>query len=531
MKKTLKRTLSVMLAAALVTSIAPAAGNEAMAQEAQEGGSWRVIDERWHYQNPDGTMATGWNQINGAWYYFNEYDGAMSYNEITSDGYYVGADGAQVTKSGWVNAGHSWLYIEENTKAATQWKLINGVWYYFGNNGYMYDGETTEDGYYLDASGAMATTEGWYHGDSWVYVESGNKVKTGWQYIGGSWYCFDDSGYMMENSCTPDGYYVGADGAQVTNEGWQSDGVGWSYVMEGGSVVYGEKTIAGKEYYFNEYGSMLSFAVSPDGYYFGESGARQTEEGWYDELDAYYYYVKEDGTAAIGWQTIDDDEYYFSESPYSYGLMSRRAEIDGKLIGQDGRVLIDDNWKLDAGSLYYLDEQGEPVTGWQIINDEYLYFEGSGELSYGCATADKYLLGMDGYIVDEKGWYTAAGNITYYISEEGTVLTGWNQMNGNWYYFDEVSPDSRIGRLYQDEVTPDKYLVNADGAMVTNEGWYQTESGSWYYALANGQVLGGWQYIGGSWYYFSDNSTGYGIMADGTVRDGYILGRDGKMVE
>ena len=57
---------------------------------------WENSPAGWVYQLTDGSFAANtWEQINGAWYYFNE-NGIMLENGITPDGYTVGADGAWV---------------------------------------------------------------------------------------------------------------------------------------------------------------------------------------------------------------------------------------------------------------------------------------------------------------------------------------------------------------------------------------------------------------------------------------------------
>lgn len=80
-------------------------------------------DERWYYFGEGGAMVTGWQQIGGKWYFFNnhaptetwEYDrsqrmwkyktdstgrpyGSMYENEKTPDGYDVDHDGVRILK-------------------------------------------------------------------------------------------------------------------------------------------------------------------------------------------------------------------------------------------------------------------------------------------------------------------------------------------------------------------------------------------------------------------------------------------------
>lgn len=55
--------------------------------------NWQYINDRWYYFNGSGYMQTGWINWNFKWYYCGS-DGAMWYNAVTPDGYYVGSDGA-----------------------------------------------------------------------------------------------------------------------------------------------------------------------------------------------------------------------------------------------------------------------------------------------------------------------------------------------------------------------------------------------------------------------------------------------------
>ena len=47
----------------------------------------------------------------------------------------------------------------------------------------------------------------------------------------------------------------------------------------------------------------------------------------------------------------------------------------------------------------------------------------------------------------------------------GRMLTGWQQIDGKWYYF-EAELGKNQGRMYRNERTPDGFYVGADGAWV-----------------------------------------------------------------
>ena len=42
------------------------------------------------------------------------------------------------------------------------------------------------------------------------------------------------------------------------------------------------------------------------------------------------------------------------------------------------------------------------------------------------------------------------------------MITGWKQIDGKWYYFNDVSDGFR-GKLLKDTKTPDGYQVGEDG--------------------------------------------------------------------
>ncbi len=53
----------------------------------------------------------------------------------------------------------------------------------------------------------------------------------------------------------------------------------------------------------------------------------------------------------------------------------------------------------------------------------------------------------------------------YYFDERGYMLTGWQFIEGKWYYLHPIS-DGTQGRLYINTITPDGYKVGMDGAWI-----------------------------------------------------------------
>ncbi|HAT4214773.1 TPA: cell wall-binding protein [Clostridium perfringens] len=192
---------------------------------------WQEIEGNWYYFNSNGNMKTGWEEINGYWYYFNN-DGIM--------------------QTGWQELGGKWYYFRPDGNMRVGWEEINGYWYYFGSNG------------------AMQT--GWQEvGGIWYYFRPDGNMKTGWEEINGYWYYFNGDGVMQT--------------------GWQEIGGVWYYFRPDGNMRIGWEEINGYWYYF------------------GSNGAMQT--GW-QELGGTWYYFRTDGNMKVGWEEIDGKWYYFA---------------------------------------------------------------------------------------------------------------------------------------------------------------------------------------------------------------------------
>ena len=122
--------------------------------------------------------------------------------------------------------------------------------------------------------------------------------------------------------------------------------------------------------------------------------------------------------------------------------------------------------------------------------------------------------------------------------EEPPKKEGWQEENKQWRFYENNQPVLKWKKIqdkwyYFDQegnrlsdTIFDGYVLNKDGVMVENS-WVDLE-GKWYYANESGKIIQQkWEKIGGVWYYFDKD----GIMLSQTIVDGYLLTKSGAMAE
>ena len=127
------------------------------------------------------------------------------------------------------------------------------------------------------------------------------------------------------------------------------------------------------------------------------------------------------------------------------------------------------------------------------------------------------------YKPGEEPKYTGilkADGETYYQVDSKPITNTWKWHGGRWYYF------GADGKMLKSTVTPDGYLVDIEG-MLVSPGW-NYQGGKWYYAESGGKVFrGDWKKIGGVWYAFHNN----GVMYSHEWSGSYFLKDSGAMAD
>lgn len=352
---------------------------------------WAQIDGKWYSFRSWGGVRTGWFNYDGNKYYLHE-DGHMEDNALNVNGtmylfkswggmrvndvgsyngnyYYVGADGAVSTTTGWKK-------IKTATQTIWYWttadsgKLLTNSWLDYNGNSY-----------YLKADGKMAFNE-WL--DNTYYFRSwGAAYKNAWAKVNNVWYYFDGNGKKYTSGwLTYKGnkYYLKSDGTMLANE--------W---LDG-------------KYYFKSWGGMYKNEWGKSGdtwYWFNADGTKRTQKGWF-LYDKNYYYLDKDGKMLTGWVYHDGNYYYMK----SWGGMAH-----------DEWILHDKNW------YYFKSWGGMYHDQWLTLNGSQYYFRSWGGRYQNCTATingKQYKFDASGRRITE-GW-EYIGKYRRYRKADGSLM-------------------------------------------------------------------------------------------------------------
>lgn len=116
---------------------------------------YEKIDGYYYYKEGESFLCETIKQINGDWYAFNTrgrmitgfthtqddihdyYESNVYYEDCGK--YYYGSDGRRCYYTGWQMLEGNWYYFNNYSEAASGWKMINGVKYYFDTEDHYND--------------------------------------------------------------------------------------------------------------------------------------------------------------------------------------------------------------------------------------------------------------------------------------------------------------------------------------------------------------------------------------------------------
>ena len=310
-------------------------------------------------------------------------------------------------KEGWQEENNNWRFYEHN-KPVTNWKKIQGKWYYFNKDGHRLS-NTTFDGYVFNKDGVMAEN-GWnFINEKWYFANSSGKISQNkWEKIGGTWYYFDKDGIMLSNT-TFDNYLLTKSGAMATN-GWAKIDQNWYYATSSGKISQEKwEKVNGSWYYFDKKGIMLS-STTFKGYLFNNSGA-MAENSWVKIKDTWFYANASGKFVQNKWEKISGSWYSFA---------------------QDGAMLAD-KW---SGS-YYLKTNGAMADNEWIFDKNYnsWFFLKRGGMYASKEWIGAYYLKAGGYMAKKEWIYDDTYKARYYLDDNGHYVSGTYKIDGKDHLF------------------------------------------------------------------------------------------------
>ena len=302
--------------------------------------------------------------------------------------------------------------------------------------------------------------------------------------INGKWYYFDATWGKVAQ-----GWFKLPDGRQVY---YDVDNNG-----NGQGMLHGMQKVGNDYYYFNPgYGTEESGLKEINGkyYYFSPVMIKNTEK----EVNGAWYYFGADGTAKIGWYTLSDGRLvnYNDQGQMYHG----EAKINGK-------------W-------YYFDAtSGKVAQGWYKLPDgRQVYYDvdnngnGQGMLHGMQKVGDNYYYFNEGYGTEESGLKNVNGK--YYYFNPVMVKNAEKEANGSWYYFDTGLGTKAVSKFVNLGDGRTVYY-DAQGHMVY--GWQNINGNTYYFNGQDGNMYVGAQWINGQEYYF-DYITGAQVKDQWTAK-------------
>lgn len=418
--------IAALISAAAVLSVGGAMTAFAATGWQQENGTWV------YYNRNEEKVTEQWQKSGDYWYYLDD-NGEMAVDSLIDDNddtYYVDVNGVMVT--------NRWVAVD-NENAGDE-NEPNQWWYYFGANGKAYKRNDS-------ASGDVSLKT--INGKKYTFNTDG-KMQYGWvkdgetQYDDNAWqdsqYYFGDEndGAMAEGWKEIAIRDDQATDAQPGDNYWDEDQTRWFYFKASGKKEKDQtgKTINGRKYGFDEYGRMNAGWVTQ-----ATTSNTSVKDGGKQGIATYSnsfmnYSTPEDGARYTkGWFKVTPG-YYLQKDKYEDGS-------DYWYYSDGNGKLVTNQIKTINGKKYAFDNYGRMISGFVVLQMQ----------RAGTAYSQKDIVDK----LDDENRYDTADNYTRFVQANDSLFRS-GELRA--YYFGSSDDGS---------MKTGKQSVDLDGEKVTFE--------------------------------------------------------------
>ena len=418
--------IAALISAAAVLSVGGAMTAFAATGWQQENGTWV------YYNRNEEKVTEQWQKSGDYWYYLDD-NGEMAVDSLIDDNddtYYVDVNGVMVT--------NRWVAVD-NENAGDE-NEPNQWWYYFGANGKAYKRNDS-------ASGDVSLKT--INGKKYTFNTDG-KMQYGWvkdgetQYDDNAWqdsqYYFGDEndGAMAEGWKEIAIRDDQATDAQPGDNYWDEDQTRWFYFKAAGKKEKDQtgKTINGRKYGFDEYGRMNAGWVTQ-----ATTSNTSVKDGGKQGIATYSnsfmnYSTPEDGARYTkGWFKVTPG-YYLQKDKYEDGS-------DYWYYSDGNGKLVTNQIKTINGKKYAFDNYGRMISGFVVLQMQ----------QTGTAYSQKDIVDK----LDDENRYDTADNYTRFVQANDSLFRS-GELRA--YYFGSSDDGS---------MKTGKQSVDLDGEKVTFE--------------------------------------------------------------
>lgn len=431
-------------------------------------------EDFYYYVDAKGDKLTGPQTLNGIHVYFDQdgrqLRGEYKFDEDGTVHYYNAKNGARA----------------ENTIVRTN----TGAFKFDANgNGHLMEpGEEIEEPLTptppVSLDKAPRIFGGHYYSDNqgnWYYKDTNGKNLIGLNFVDNIPVYFDKDGKQVKGRFAEDGRYYDKDsGVLVTKRYIEIEDGAWVYVNAKGDKLKGEQTIDGVKVYFDDFtGTQVKGHFAPNGkYYDKDSGALVTNT--FKEILTYigrddinnqniyttdWYYLDADGKPLTGPQIFGNTKLYF---------LPNGAQVKGR-FAPDGHYYDKDSGALVTNSFVH------------VYNWNYRNLNGDRIFHFTITIPGNDMIGQDGqYPSDSKE--LDREDFYYYVDANGDKLTGPQTLNGIHVYFDQNGRQLRGEFKFDDDGTVHYY--NAKNGARAENTIIRTNTGAFKFdANGNGRLM------------------------------------------